>query len=241
VTAPSREREEPNDPRGRLLRRVFTLTGVVPLGAFVVVHAAINARAVHGDQAFTTAVHMVQSLPGLAVLEWVLVFAPLLVHGGIGLWLTFSGRGPRSPRARGALPGPSPLSPSMRLAMRASGVLAVAFLAMHLPELRLHAASAHADPAVLATVLDADLSSTQHGVPWRALAYLVGASGVTFHFAVGLWSAFAATARGQARVRERRVAAFAAAALGLATWITFANVIVFRATGAELFGSERIP
>jgi succinate dehydrogenase / fumarate reductase cytochrome b subunit len=238
VPAPSRERQQPNDPRGRLLRRVFTLTGVVPLGAFVVVHAAINARAVRGDQAFTTAVETVQRLPALAVFEWVLVFAPLLVHGGLGLWLTLS------PRARGwgrTFGDPSPLSPSMRLAMRATGVVAVAFLAMHLPELRLHAGSAHVDPAILATRLDADLSSTSHGVPWRGLAYLVGASGVTFHFAAGLWSAFAATARGQARVRERRAAAFAAVALGLAMWITYANVVVFRATGAELFGGERIP
>ena len=192
------------DPRTRLVRRVvsraFSLSGVVPLGAFVVLHVAINARALHGDAAFAGAVRAVQGLPALAaVIETALVYLPLALHGGLGLWLVATG-------GRGALrPEPSPYSPVLRGWMRATGVLLVAFLAMHVAELRFPGAAGrlgHLDGGELATRLDADLSATWLGVPWRGLAYLVGTAAVTFHLAVGLWGP-SPQRRGGVRASER--------------------------------------
>jgi succinate dehydrogenase / fumarate reductase cytochrome b subunit len=215
------------DTRAPLLRRIFSLSGVVPLGAFLVLHVAVNARALHGDQAFASAAGALQRLPGLPVIEALFVFAPLLLHGAFGLWLVATRR-PLVPS--------TPYPAALRLGMRASGVVVVAFLAMHLPELRFHAPSMRLDGAEMATRLDADLSATSHAVPWRGLAYLVGVACVTFHFAAGLWGAFAATDRGRASSHERRWAAWAAALFGAVILFTFANVVVFRATGAALFG-----
>ncbi len=218
------------DARARLLRRIFSLSGLVPLGAFLVLHVAVNARALHGDQAFASAARTLRRLPGLPAIEAAFVFAPLLLHGAFGLWLVATRR-PLVPAA--------PYPPALRFWMRASGVVVVAFLAMHLPELRFHAPLARLDGAELATRLDADLSSTSHGVPWRGLAYLVGVACVTFHFAAGLWGAFAASDRGRSRFGERRWAAWAAVLFGAVIFFTFANVVVFRATGATLFGGLR--
>ncbi|HEY6459227.1 MAG TPA: hypothetical protein VIY73_03720 [Polyangiaceae bacterium] len=217
------------DPRRRaLVFRAFRLTGVVPLAAFLVVHAILNARALAGDAAFLGVTRWLHASPALPVVEVLFVFAPLAVHGAIGLWMT---------AARVPLDPPAPYPPALRVAMRATGVLAIAFLAMHLPEFRFRAGAAHATPAAIASSLDAHLSSMWHGMPVRGLAYLVGSACVCFHLAAGLWGFFATTPRGAAP-RTRRLAAWWSAAVGAILWALFANVVVYHATGARLFGGS---
>jgi succinate dehydrogenase / fumarate reductase cytochrome b subunit len=215
------------DPRARLVRAAFSLTGIVPLGAFLLVHAAINARALHGDAAFARAVRAVQQLPALPLVEAVFIYLPLAVHAAIGGWLVATRR---------SFSPPTPYSPGVRAGVRVTGVVVAAFLVMHLPELRFASPGEHLGPGELATRLDADLSTVTHGVPWRGLAYLVGTACATFHLAAGLWGAFAISERARASVKRRRWAAWAIAALGTVMWLTLADVVVFRATGAQLFG-----
>ena len=190
-------------------------------------HAAINARALHGDAAFANAVYAVQRIPALSIVEAVCVYVPLAFHGVIGAWLVVTGRN---------LASPPPYPRAVRTALRITGVVVAAFLAMHLPELRFYSPGVHLEGGELATRLDADLSSVSRGVPWRGLAYLVGSGCATFHLAAGLWGAFAATERARTSVRYRRWAAWTLTAAGAAMWLTLANVIVFRATGGQLFG-----
>jgi succinate dehydrogenase / fumarate reductase cytochrome b subunit len=209
------------------VRTAFSLTGIVPLGAFLLVHAAINARALHGDAAFVSTVRAVQQLPALPLVEAVFIYLPLAVHAAIGGWLVATRR---------SFSPPTPYSPGVRLGVRATGIVVAAFLVMHLPELRFASPGAHLGPGELATRLDAHLSTVTHGVPWRGLAYLVGTACATFHLAAGLWGAFAVSERARASLRQRRWAAWAIAALGTVMWLTLANVVVFRATGAQLFG-----
>jgi succinate dehydrogenase / fumarate reductase cytochrome b subunit len=209
-----------------LARRLFSLSGVVPLGGFLIVHLAVNARVLHSESAFEATVGAIRRLPALALLEWLFVFAPLLLHTGMGLWLV---------AARRTLAVPSPYPRAVGIAVRVTGVAAIAFLAMHLPELRLRTPGVRLDGGELATVLAADLSSVSHGVPWRGAAYLAGTACVTFHFAAGLWGFFA-TSRLGGRRAARKWASWAAAAIGAAMWTMLADVVVFHATGARLFG-----
>jgi succinate dehydrogenase / fumarate reductase, cytochrome b subunit len=200
----------------------------LPLGVFLVLHLAMNARALRGDAAFSNAAGKLQRFPALAAVEWLLVFAPLALHAAVGFWLVVTGKTPSG--------SPRPYTPTLRAAMRVTGVVAVAFLAMHLPELRFRVPGERLDGGELSTVLDADLSTIAHGVPWRGLAYLVGTGCVTFHFAAGSWAFLVTIRQGPPSAAVRRRTAWAAGVLGAAMWITFANVVVFRATGARLFG-----
>jgi succinate dehydrogenase/fumarate reductase cytochrome b subunit (b558 family) len=213
--------------RALLARRLFSLSGVVPLGLFLVLHVAINSRALRGDAAFARAIAVWHGIPALPIVESLFVFAPLILHGVVGLWLVATRRAlvPSAPYPRG-----------VRLAMRITGVVAVAFVALHLPELRFRQLGARVDGGALATLLASDLSSTWHGVPLRGVAYLVGTGCVVFHFAAGLWGFVATTERGRAE-RARRWTAWGAAVLGAAMWALVANVVVYYATGARLFGS----
>src|SRR5882762_2769197 len=119
--------DSPAPATPRLVSRLFSLSGVFPLGAFLLLHLLVNARALRGDVAFARMVGLLHRVPALALLEWAIVLAPLLFHATIGLWLVVTRR---------SLAATSPYPPALRIAVRASGVLAIAFLAMHLPELR---------------------------------------------------------------------------------------------------------
>jgi succinate dehydrogenase/fumarate reductase cytochrome b subunit (b558 family) len=223
--------QHPRIGKGQFARRLLSLSGVIPLGAFLVAHVAINARALRGDAAFASAVGALHRIPALALVEWLFVFVPLGVHAAVGLWLVVT----RRPLAE-----PSPYPDALRIAMRATGVAAIAFLGLHLPEVRFRTPGARLGGDELATALVADLSSTWHGVPWRGAAYLVGAACVTFHFAVGLWAFFVTTRAGR-RPRARKWGAWGAGAIGAATWVMLANIVVFRATGTRLFwGAEEL-
>jgi succinate dehydrogenase / fumarate reductase, cytochrome b subunit len=232
----SRPLVSPSDPDlearaavARRVRRAFSWTGVFPLGAFLVLHLALNAQALRGAPAFAAAVHATHRVPALPLVEALFVFAPLAFHGALGLWFVVT-RTPLAP--------PAPYPPPLRIAMRATAVVALAFLAMHLSELRFHAYGVRLRGDELATVLDADLSSISLGVPWRGLGYLFATACVTFHFVCGLWGFFATSRSGRESTRRRRWAAWAAIAGGLAMWVQFADVVVLRATGAKLSGAE---
>ena len=169
----------------------------------------------------------VQQIPALPIVEALFIYLPLAVHAAIGGWLVAT---------RKTFSPATPYPPGVLIGLRVTGVVVAAFLVMHLPELRFASPGTHLGPGELATRLDRDLSTVTHGVPWRGLAYLVGTACATFHLAAGLWGAFAVSERARASLRRRRRAAWAIAALGTAMWLTLANVVVFRATGAPLFG-----
>ena len=208
-------------------RRLLSYSGIA-LGPFLFLHLAINARALRGDYAFASTVDTLHRIPRLALLEWFFILAPLLVHTTVGLWLVFSGK---------RLAEPSPYPESLRAAVRATGVAAVGFIALHLFELRFRTLDARTQGGELATLLAAGLSSTWHGVPLRGAAYLAGTACVAFHFAAGTWAYFANTRIGQ-EPRARRWAGWGAGTMGAALWVLLANVVVLHATGESLFGGS---
>jgi succinate dehydrogenase / fumarate reductase cytochrome b subunit len=193
---------------------------------FLVGHVVMNAMALWGDRAFVEGVRRVERVPALGWFESVFIFIPLLVHGGIGLWFVVT----RKPlRERSAYPR------SVAMAVRVTGVVSLAFLAMHLPEFRFRiGAGMRPDGNEIVTFLAMDLSSTWKGLPLRGVAYLAGAGCAVFHFATGLWGAFARTGRGMQHSKERRWAAWAMGGLGAALWITLADLVVLHATGGPL-------
>jgi succinate dehydrogenase / fumarate reductase cytochrome b subunit len=222
VPAPGSDREA-SASTALHVRRAFSLSGVVPLGAFLVVHLAINASALWGPRAFAAAATAAQSVPALPLFEALFVFAPLVFHGALGAWLVATRR---------TLPDPPPYAPAVRTAMRVTAAGTLVFLGLHLADLRFHSPGTHLGGPELATLLDAGLSTVRRGVPWRGLAYLVGAACATFHLAGGLWGFYASSPAGQSSAHRRRRAAWLAVAGGVALWAAFSDVTVLRATGS---------
>jgi succinate dehydrogenase / fumarate reductase cytochrome b subunit len=69
-----------------LLRRLHSLSGLVPVGAYMCVHLLTNATVLGGPQTFQEKVDTIHSLgPALPFVEWTFIFLPIIFHAGLGV------------------------------------------------------------------------------------------------------------------------------------------------------------
>jgi succinate dehydrogenase/fumarate reductase cytochrome b subunit (b558 family) len=207
--------------RALVLRKLHSLSGVVPLGVFLVVHLWTNARALRGDDAFAAGV---PSFPALPFIELFGVLLPLAFHAFYGVWLALDSRS-------NALSYPY-AKHWLYVLQRITGFIALAFVLFHLWELRAQKLFHGLSDAAFYDVLAAHLSSTTVGIPLYALAYLTGVAATVFHFTNGMsgflfsWG-LTTTDRGQARAR------WMFGALGVALFGLGASTVVTFATGSH--------
>ncbi len=74
-----------------VLRRLHSLTGVVPLSAFIAFHFFANSFSTVGAGSFNKIVDGLRGMPFLIAIEWGALFAPFLFHMFYGLWIVFRG------------------------------------------------------------------------------------------------------------------------------------------------------
>ena len=74
-----------------LLRRLHSITGVVPIGAFLLEHFISNAEAFKGPIAYGKQVEFLNSLPGVFLLELFFIWIPILYHGLYGIYIWYRG------------------------------------------------------------------------------------------------------------------------------------------------------
>ena len=171
------------------IRRLHSLSGIIPLGVYMVIHLATNASLLDSTQSFQRAVYAIHGLGGmLAVVEWVFILGPLLFHGLLGVWIVTTGR---SNLAHYRLPGNRRYS-----WQRWTGLIALVFLLVHV--FHLHGWF-HVDPWLellrplgLAAFKPYNAASTlamaMDGWIWPTF-YLVGVMATVYHLANGLWTA----------------------------------------------------
>src|ERR671938_2063566 len=75
-----------------MLRKLHQLTGIVPLGAFLLEHFYTNSKALTGANDFNSAVVDLQSIPYILFVEIGLIFIPLIYHAVYGLVITVEAR-----------------------------------------------------------------------------------------------------------------------------------------------------
>lgn len=155
----------------------------------MVVHLATNASLMNGPATFQRAVMMIHSLgDALPLVEWGLIFFPLLFHGILGVWIIRTGKS-NTDRYKFT-------SNKRYVWQRWTGVIALAFLMVHV--LHLHgwfhfapwldligrAGLGGFKPYNAASTLMNQLD----GLIWPAF-YLVGVLACVYHLANGLWTA----------------------------------------------------
>lgn len=222
----------PGGRRGFVLRKLHSLSGVVPLGLFVVLHLYTNAQALSGRRSFEDAVRTRSELPYAPVLELVFIGLPLLFHALYGIKLSLSAR-PNVGRY-------STTRNWMYLLQRISGVLTLAFVAYHLWQFRLQVALGNMARGDLFPELCAQLSSTTWNVPFVAMAYLVGVAATVFHFTNGLYG-FCFSWGITISERASRAASGAFGVVGVVLFVLGANTVIYFATGSALFLPDRPP
>ena len=74
------------------LRKLHSLLGIIPLGAFLLEHLLSNFEALGGPVAYGKQVQFLNSLPLVRGLEWGFIFLPLLYHACYGVWIWVRGK-----------------------------------------------------------------------------------------------------------------------------------------------------
>ncbi|MFB6467932.1 succinate dehydrogenase cytochrome b558 subunit [Cytobacillus sp. Hz8] len=153
-------------------RRLHSLLGVIPVGAFLTVHLVVNQFATRGEESFNKAVGFMESLPFLLFLEIFIIFLPLLYHAIYGLYIAFTAK---------SNVGKFGFSRNwMFLLQRVTGVITLIFVAWHVWETRIAYA--------LGTELNFDMMANILDNSFMFWFYIVGVVSAIFHFANGLWS-----------------------------------------------------
>ena len=76
-----------------LIRRLHSLSGLIPVGAFMTVHLLANASVLESPGTFQRAVYQIHALGSmLPVVEWCFIFLPILFHALFGIVIVFSGQ-----------------------------------------------------------------------------------------------------------------------------------------------------
>jgi succinate dehydrogenase / fumarate reductase cytochrome b subunit len=75
-----------------ILRKLHQLTGIMPLGFFLLEHFYTNSKALSGAADFNTAVQDLQSIPYILLVEIGGIFIPLIYHAVYGMVITVEAR-----------------------------------------------------------------------------------------------------------------------------------------------------
>ncbi|MEQ8848284.1 succinate dehydrogenase cytochrome b558 subunit [Botrimarina sp.] len=171
-----------------LIRRLHSLSGLIPVGAFMCVHLVTNASVLNGPETFQENVYRIHGLGKLLPLvEWLFIFLPLIFHAVVGVWIVTTGVPNTSNYAYGA---------NWRYTLqRASGMVALVFILYHVFHMHgwLHFDwwLAMAEPLGGAKFAPFNAPSTAGAAlqnPLIIAFYAVGIVASVFHLANGLWT-----------------------------------------------------
>ena len=157
-----------------LWRRLHSLSGIVPIGAFLLEHLLSNFEALHGPLAYGQQVKFLNSLPLVRVLEWAFIFIPLAFHAGYGVWIAFRGR---------ANVDIYPWAGNWGyLTQRITGIIAFVYIIQHVWRQRFSGVMLPEHPGASFHKVQMELSNH-----WMLAFYIIAMIATCFHFAYGIW------------------------------------------------------
>ncbi len=184
-----------------LWRKLHSLLGILPLGAFLLEHLLSNFEALKGPLAYGQQVYFLNHLPLVRVLEWVFIFLPLLYHAvyGVSIWLRGKSNVVYYPWAGNW----------MYTLQRYTGLIAFAYLIQHLWRERFTGVMLPENPYYAFHKVQMELAN-----PWMLAIYVVAMIAICWHFSYGVWL-FAAKWGITPGVTARRRFGYVCIALGL--------------------------
>ena len=163
-----------------ILRKLHQLTGIMPLGFFLLEHFYTNSKALNGPAAFNSAVIDLQAIPYILLIEIGGIFIPLIYHAVYGLVITVEAR-PNNlyyPYARNWF----------YTIQRVTGMILFFFIIFHVlnfrfglfPGLNPLSVARHPDQAF-------EIVSREFRVIPIFIVYVIGITATVWHLANGIW------------------------------------------------------
>lgn len=181
VTAPPPKAEPAAGPAAKptwiqrnhfLLRRIHSLTGIVPIGGYLLFHFYENGAIFYGAEAYNKMAEEVRGMRYLEVMEIFILLLPILYHSIYGLYI--------AGYARNNTMSYNYSRNNLFMWQRATGVIILLFLLYHIWQFRITAFwSTHAETTTMATQL-ASLPVF--------IFYVIGVVASAFHLGNGIWT-----------------------------------------------------
>jgi succinate dehydrogenase / fumarate reductase, cytochrome b subunit len=173
------------------IRRLHSLLGLMPLGAYLIFHLATNASIIDGISTYQARADQIHVLgeTTVQVVGWAFILLPLLFHGLIGLAIIVCGK--RNVRSY-------PYLENLRYTLvRLTGLAVFVFVAWHVFQMTgwiqnewwkdhvtRRLGGARFDSKDVETAV-----TTVLGSPWVTAAYIAGTLAAVYHLSAGLWTA----------------------------------------------------
>ncbi len=159
--------------------KVHSLTGIIPIGFYMVQHLSLNSFSIGGPDKFNGVINFFESIPKhfLLILEIVAIWLPLLFHAVYGVFIANRSQGNYFSSKYGWSQN------RMYTYQRYSGIFLLFFLAYHV-----------ATTTVAkyltgnAEVIKFDAWHDKLMQPWWLALYLLGVLAASYHLAYGIWN-----------------------------------------------------
>lgn len=164
-----------NEGTSFLWRRLHSLSGIFPVGFYLVEHFVSNAFATRGPDAYNKQVTFLTGLPFVFLLELLFIYIPILYHSLYGFYIWYRGDtnvGPAYPWTGNWL----------YTAQRWTGGITFAYMLYHTIDMRFTGEHLMTHPELAFGKVQSVLQN-----PWVVAVYLVGVICASWHFSYGLW------------------------------------------------------
>ena len=163
-----------------ILRKLHQLSGIFPLGVFLLEHFYTNSKALSGAKDFNSAVVDLQSIPYILFVEIGGIFIPLIYHAVYGLVITMEAR-PNN------LAYPYPRN-WFYTVQRITGVILFFFILFHVLNFRFGMIPGLNMTSVAHAPNEAfDIVAREFRIWWVFIIYMIGITATVWHFANGIW------------------------------------------------------
>lgn len=194
-----------------LLRRLHSLSGLVPIGAFLFIHLLSNATVLSGPEQFQKQVARIHELPALVAIEIIFIFIPLLFHSILGFKIWIESSRPNAYQY--------PYGGNIRYSLqRITGGITFVFILYHLWQMHWTGKPFGGGKFVFnpGDNIDSAVSTARaiQSALWVAPFYALGIISSVFHLANGIWTSLI-TWGITIRPQSQRAAGYACATFGI--------------------------
>jgi succinate dehydrogenase / fumarate reductase cytochrome b subunit len=162
-----------SDSSSFYVKRLMSITGMLPVGGFLLQHLFSNSFIFNSVAAFNEHSKFLTSLPMVYLLEGGLIYAPIALHAVLGVAIIYKGQNNFTSYSR--------YRNWMFFFQRLTGFFALVFIATHSYMTRIKS-------VIHGYEMTAQMMSQILAQPFWFWFYMVGVVSVVFHFSNGLWS-----------------------------------------------------
>ena len=192
------------------LRRLHSLSGVFPIGVFLMEHMLSNSMILKGPEAYNGVIATLSGLPYVIWIELLFIYLPILFHAFSGFFVMFTGK-------NNLVWYPYPAN-WLYVLQRISGILTFAYVFYHFYHTR-------GVNLLYGTEVSYARMVALMKVPFNFWFYIVGLAAVMFHFANGLWGFFISWGL-TVGPKSQKVSGAVCAAVGVALFVLGVNSLV---------------